>query len=68
MIRRFSKSIDNRKDLAKKIASITGIASHYAGMPSMAYQIGSFVVEKDGTLGVTMTEDGRGSSHSGIEG
>ena len=58
-IRRFSKSINNRKDLVKKIASITGIDSHYAGMPSMAYQIGNFTVEKDGTLAVTMTEDGR---------
>ena len=25
----------------------------------MAYQIGNFVVEKDGTLVVTMTQDGR---------
>ena len=58
-IRRFSKSINNRKDLVKKIASITGIASRYTGMPSMAYQIGNFTIEKDGTLVVTMMEDSR---------
>ena len=66
-IRRFTKNINNRKDLVKKISSITGIASRYTGMPSMAYQIGNFTIEKDGTLVVTMMEDSRESSHSGIE-
>ena len=58
-IRRFTKNINNRKDLVKKISSITGIASRYTGMPSMAYQIGNFTIEKDGTLVVTMYDDGR---------
>ena len=58
-IRRFTKNINNRKDLVKKISSITGIASRYTGMPSMAYQIGNFTIEKDGTLVVTMMEDSR---------
>ena len=58
MIRRFTKNIENRKDLVKKISSITGIASRYTGMPRAAYEIGAFTVEKDGTLAVTMSEDG----------
>ena len=58
MIRRFTKNIENRKDLVKKISAITGIASRYTGMPKASYEIGNFVVEKDGTLAVTMTEDG----------
>ena len=57
-IRRFTKNIENRKDLVKKISSITGIASRYTGMPKASYEIGNFVVEKDGTLAVKMTEDG----------
>ena len=59
IIRRFAKRINNRKDLVNKISSITGLASRYTGVPSLAYEIGNFVVEKDGTLAVTMTEDGR---------
>ena len=58
IIRRFTNNIENRKDLVKKISSITGIASRYTGMPKASYEIGNFVVEKDGTLAVTMTEDG----------
>ena len=57
-IRRFAKNVENRKELVKKISSITGITSRYTGMPRMAYEIGNFLVEKDGTLAVTMTEDG----------
>ena len=57
-IRRFTKNVENRKELVKKISSITGIASRYTGMPRMAYEIGNFLVEKDGTLAVTMSEDG----------
>ena len=57
-IRRFAKNIENRKDLVKKISSITGIASRYTGMPKASYEIDNFTVEKDGTLAVTMTEDG----------
>ena len=57
-IRRFAKNIENRKDLVKKISSITGIASRYTGMPKAAYEIGAFTVEKDGTLAVTVNEEG----------
>ena len=58
MIRRFAKNIENRKDLVKKISSITGIASRYTGMPKASYEIGNFTVEKDGTLAVTVNEEG----------
>ena len=57
-IRRFTKNVENRKEIVKKISSITGIASRYTGMPRMVYEIGNFLVEKDGTLAVTMSEDG----------
>ena len=61
MIRRFAKNINNRKDLVNKISSITGIASHYTGMPRSAYEIGSFTVERDGVLLVSVNEEEGGN-------
>lgn len=39
-----------RKKLVAAISEITGTESKYLGMPSMAYKIGDYTVEKDGTL------------------
>ena len=65
MIRRFAKNINNRKDLVNKISSITGLASHYTGMPRAAYEIGAFTVERDGTLAVTV-KDAEGGNEGAV--
>lgn len=37
----------NRKELVKAISEITGIESRYLGAPTMAYQIGDVIVDRD---------------------
>lgn len=39
-----------RKELVKAIESIIGEKSKYLGMPSVAYEVGAFVVDKEGTV------------------
>lgn len=39
-----------RKELVKAIESVTGEKSKYLGMPSAAYEIGNFIVDKEGTV------------------
>ena len=46
----YELNIDNRKDLVKKIETLTGLKSRYTMMPRCAYEIGAFTVEKDGSL------------------
>ena len=41
---------ENRKEMVKAISELTGEESSYMGMPSCAYQIGSVIVNKDGTI------------------
>ena len=39
-----------RKELVKAIESIAGEKSKYLGMPSAAYEVGTFIVDKEGTV------------------
>ena len=39
-----------RKAPVKAIESITGEKSKYLGMPSVAYEVGAFIVDKEGTV------------------
>ncbi|XVG96419.1 virulence protein [Eubacteriales bacterium KG125] len=39
-----------RKELVKAIESIAGEKSKYLGMPSVAYEVGTFIVDKEGTV------------------
>lgn len=39
-----------RKELVKSIESIAGEKSKYLGMPSAAYKIGNFIVDKEGAV------------------
>ena len=39
-----------RKELVKAIENLTGEKAKYAGVPSCAYQIGNYIVSKDGAL------------------
>ena len=40
----------NRRELIAKLVEITGTPSSYLGMPSCAYQVGGYRVERDGSI------------------
>lgn len=50
MIKHFNVSGDAKKKLVKLISSYLGIESKYLGVPSCAYSIGAYTVNKDGSL------------------
>ena len=50
MIKHFNVSADSKKRLVKLISSHLGLQSKYLGVPSCAYRIGSYTVNKDGSL------------------
>ena len=50
MIKHFNVSGDTKTKLVKLISSHLGIESKYLGVPSCAYRIGSYTVNKDGSL------------------
>lgn len=47
---KFNVTGNERKALVSAISEITGVKSKYLGMPSMAYEIDYFTVDKNGTL------------------
>ena len=46
---------DNRKEAAARLAEITGAESRYTKVPRCAYEVGSYTIEKDGSI--TVAED-----------
>ena len=50
MIKHFNVSGDTRKKLVKLISLHLGLESRYLGVPSCAYRIGGYTVNKDGSL------------------
>ena len=50
MIKHFNVSGDEKKKLVKLISSHLGVESKYLGVPSCAYSIGAYTVNKDGSL------------------
>ena len=50
MIKHFNVSGDTKKKLVKLISSHLGLQSKYLGVPSCAYRIGGYTVNKDGSL------------------
>ena len=50
MIKHFNVSGEAKKRLVKLISSHLGLESKYLGVPSCAYRIGSYTVNKDGSL------------------
>ena len=56
MILHFNVTGEKRKDMVKAIEKELDIKSKYLGMPSAAYQIGTYKVLKDGTLEFDDTE------------
>lgn len=50
MVLHFNVTGESRKAMVKAIETELGIKAKYLGMPSAAYEIGAYRVEKDGTL------------------
>ena len=50
MIKHFNVSGESKKRLVKLISSHLGLQSKYLGVPSCAYRIGGYTVNKDGSL------------------
>ncbi len=50
MTKHFNVSGKDRKNLVSAIAEHLGLEAKYLGLPSCAYEIGSYTVSKDGTL------------------
>ena len=50
MEQRYGVAGADRKTLVAVISTITGIDARYLGMPSQAYQIGDYLVDREGTL------------------
>ncbi|MCR5369984.1 MAG: hypothetical protein K6E83_04685, partial [Clostridium sp.] len=49
-MKKYAKNIEDRKVLVARLSDLTGLEAHYTRVPRCAYEIGSFTVEKDGTL------------------
>ena len=45
-------NIPDRKQLVTRMKELTGLESRYTFMPRCAYEIGSYTVDKEGTLTV----------------
>ena len=58
MEKRFGVTGEERKRLVSVIAKFTGEKSRYLGMPTAAYEIGSYMVTKEGTLVSQENADG----------
>lgn len=50
MVLHFNVTGESRKTMVKAIETELGVKAKYLGVPSCAYQIGAYRVEKDGTL------------------
>ena len=57
MTHHFNVSGTDRKKLAKAISRHLGIEAKYLGVPSCAYQIGSYTLSKDGALSWSDLDD-----------
>lgn len=47
---RYNVTGERRKELAKAISEITGLSAVYKRIPTYAFEIGAFTVDKEGTL------------------
>lgn len=50
MVIKYNVTGADRKRLVTTLSKITGVKAKYLGMPSMAYEVGDFIIDKDGTL------------------
>ncbi|HAG68626.1 MAG TPA: hypothetical protein DCL38_01475 [Lachnospiraceae bacterium] len=54
---KYKVSGTQRKELVKRLESLTGEKARYLGMPSIAFKVGSYTVRKDGTVEGELPED-----------
>ncbi len=54
---KFNIEKDKRKALAEKIGELSGFDVHYCGVPTCAYEIGFFTLDKDAVLSFPDRED-----------
>ena len=57
MTHHFNVSGADRRNLAKAISEHLGVEAKYLGVPSCAYQIGSYTLSKDGALSWSDLDD-----------
>lgn len=50
MVIKYNVTGADRKRLVTALSKITGVKAKYLGMPSMAYEVGDFIIDKNGTL------------------
>ena len=56
-MKKYALNIDDRKELVGRLMELTGLSSQYTYMPRCAYLVGSYTVEKEGTLVTDETAD-----------
>ena len=66
---RYNVTGNERKKLVKKLSELVGERAAYQGMPTMAFKIGEYTVDKEGTVSPDPTEDIiRALSRAGFDG
>ncbi len=58
MVIKYNVTGADRKRLVTTLSKITGVKAKYLGMPSMAYEVGDFIIDKNGTLELTGKAEG----------
>ena len=58
MIINYNVTGSERKRLVTALSNITGVKAKYLGMPSMAYEVGAFIIDKNGSLEFSDKADG----------
>lgn len=53
MVIKYNVTGADRKKLVTALSKIAGVKAKYLGMPSMAYEVGEFIIDKNGTLELT---------------
>ena len=51
-MRTYIKTMENRKELVKRLSQLAGMKAEYPRMPRCAFLVGGYAVERDGTLAV----------------
>ncbi|NCD10311.1 MAG: virulence protein [Negativicutes bacterium] len=72
MVIKYNVTGAERKRLVTTLSTLTGIKAKYLGMPSMAYEVGDFIIDKNGNLELSdkanRTEIERVARHLASEG
>ena len=58
MVIKYNVTGTDRKRLVTALSKLTGVKAKYLGMPSMAYEVGDFIIDKNGTLELTSKAEG----------